>query len=1138
MSTIDKQKCILEYLFKNNDNLLIPKKNIFTLNIPSIFDNFKLFQGNKQYDVLIDFYYEFITNKDNISNISNITLHDGTKTNFISTKNKDINIYLFKEFDYNTFNQHEKDEFTELFSFYDSLWGKREEIYSDISIKLAKLLIPPILPKTRIEIKSLEEILKIQENENIHKNWFKTNDLNWDTLYKLDNLLRHGIDGKLGYLSDESGYDKAKKLIEERKKQLQQLQQNNCSNKKFSDKFINDEIEKLNIEENEKLNIKENGEYISPHKRNKEYVIDTCNKIQWSEEEEIYVPNINKNCEALDPLLYEFVDYDTRNDPPQSLPLNKRQYIYGFSKDILPYKKYKEYFRVMPYPNIINNCGYHNLIQYSQLLNKLGSFCATNSDLLFPMRFILRNPYIEDRSLNKISKQINIEELCKYTFIGMVSINRKMVSINQKITSNNKDISYDFFILKNERDKTYFNYIKGKFSNFLLVDFRLQIIDINTIFPLKNITWDEFNMVFKWLNKDIYYYKDDERVQKKDKPINFFVHNKNKYPIIPEELKEKLILFKSDSDLYRKFNIKYNQLYKQDLLNKEDLLISDINSLFMNSSLSGGSKLFKTEYIIKSYKKKHTNLNIIIKDLIEKYNIEIAFKLEELFFLFDPYFLIHTHIRYTNINNKVSNISFNIDDKINIRSFESLYIFNLINKNNMDILEINNYTNNSIYNCIFIANKNKISINCDTDLFTIYRHDSFKPYYDINNRYNNDIKNISSSNKINIFNDYITKDTLINVNKKYDLICCNIASKSSKLWFLMEEQSLNLKFIFIIYSLLRLNKNGNLIISYGDILTIQSYQIINNLIPYFDDIVIHNQEVKEKYKQTGTDIICKKFKNNFNITKFNKMIHKIFSLDNSLGNHFIDINENLSENTYNDDTNIYINDYSINKKDNQKLLNNIKQSNIKKHFMIIKSYYDVIFIINKFINSDNLRENIIKYYNSLRIVCSYMKGIEFDLINKNDIEILKPSIQEIIKKLKKNTIITKNIAIYKKMKSKYIIEELNIKKLKIIKEFCEIMNNENNIKKHTESDIFNIINFNDYKENIYTLLENNKDLYISFDDDTLYKINLIYKKKDTYLLTEENKMFIDNILIKTLNEIIDIIYDKQTINYYLNMYKL
>ena len=53
MSTIDKQKCILEYLFKNNDNLLIPKKNIFTLNIPSIFDNFKFNKIKTKEDYLL-----------------------------------------------------------------------------------------------------------------------------------------------------------------------------------------------------------------------------------------------------------------------------------------------------------------------------------------------------------------------------------------------------------------------------------------------------------------------------------------------------------------------------------------------------------------------------------------------------------------------------------------------------------------------------------------------------------------------------------------------------------------------------------------------------------------------------------------------------------------------------------------------------------------------------------------------------------------------------------------------------------------------------------------------------------------------------------------------------------------------------
>ena len=85
------------------------------------------------------------------------------------------------------------------------------------------------------------------------------------------------------------------------------------------------------------------------------------------------------------------------------------------------------------------------------------------------------------------------------------------------------------------------------------------------------------------------------------------------------------------------------------------------------------------------------------------------------------------------------------------------------------------------------------------------------------------------------------------------------------MWLFLEEQSLNIKFIFIIYSILRLNKNGDLIIQYGDFSTAQSYQIINNFVPYFEEIIVYDDEVKELYKQTGTNIICKKFKNNFNI---------------------------------------------------------------------------------------------------------------------------------------------------------------------------------------------------------------------------------------------------------------------------------
>jgi hypothetical protein len=240
------------------------------------------------------------------------------------------------------------------------------------------------------------------------------------------------------------------------------------------------------------------------------------------------------------------------------------------------------------------------------------------------------------------------------------------------------------------------------------------------------------------------------------------------------------------------------------------------------------------------------------------------------------------------------------------------------------------------------------------------------------------------------------------------------------MFYFNEEQSLNLKFIFIIYSLLRLEKNGNLIITYGDISTIQSYQIINNLIPYFEEIIIYDQETKIKYKQTGTDVYCRKFKNNFDIKKFESLIYKIFKYDPTLGNEFLLINKKNNSGNDNDDyenVNIYINDYSINKSLNEKLLNDIKKVNYKKHFLLTKMYYDVIFTLKKLKNDDYIEDSIKKYNESIRIIKSYKKGVELDLI-KSTVSLDSYVEQEIIK-LRKNTILTKNIAIYKEIKIRF-----------------------------------------------------------------------------------------------------------------------
>ena len=133
--------------------------------------------------------------------------------------------------------------------------------------------------------------------------------------------------------------------------------------------------------------------------------------------------------------------------------------------------------------------------------------------------------------------------------------------------------------------------------------------------------------------------------------------------------------------------------------------------------------------------------------------------------------------------------------------------------------------------------------------------------------------------------------------------------------------------------------------------------------------------------------------------------------------------------------------------------------------------------------------------------------------------------------------ISNSFAIYKKSSKTDINPELNIEKLKFIQEFYYFIHHTEKVK-NKKHNIFNVINFDEYKETIYSLLENSRDLYISFNTDDLYNIEIINKKGDTYLLTTENKNFIDNILINFFNEVIDVIYEKQNINYYLDMYNL
>ena len=1192
-----KQKILCKH-FQNNN---IPRKNICTLNIKEAYDDeldetWKLFNGilpaencinlnfkpitmlsefdkkityadltpeflikfKNQYINLINLFYDIVINKLNIDTIIKNTEHDGSKNTKFSTKNNDIDIYLFKDFNYNTdFNESEKKDFDDLITFYDSIWDKREEIYKkDVLCKLYKIS-PSERPDWRKkksdychnlsdeinwdffnensddklvkkkQIKIYKDIIKNKELENIEKKYiiYKNNYLNWDVLYRIDGLYKNGIIDDLGLFSSSTIYNKINKLFKIRKLQLEDLKRKMESGikcNKIDTSYINQELEKINKNDDSK--------YTSPTFI-KNSAIKKCNESQWSIKETSEVAHeskiINKEELYCLPILYQFIDPYNKDEPKSELPLNKRQYVYGSGDTIKIFKKNKQYFRSNPNESTTNetseNCFY-NLIYYSQILNKLETACAINSDILFPLRFILKNPFKEDnkRLLSRYPENINPISFLKYTLVGLINIKRI-----DPLT--NKDIQlYNFIFKTNDCKKTNFHHINGQYSHFIITNYLLEKVSISNFFPNKNITWDEFSMIYLFLKrkKDVYYYKKDEEY--KNDTLNLFIHNK-KYEIPPNLLKDLSI---ADDSIYNKINKKYTKFYN-DIDSSFILNDGDYDILFPSiepKKILGGSKLYNCEYITQ-YKHKLYEL----KFRLDKYDSKnlLEYKQHQLFGLFNVYLLLNNNV-LNEINYK--NFNFNIDKMINIRYYESIYNFDLIINKNRNILEINNKINYFINNCIYIANNKKISVTSDSLYTTNYDLHVFLPYINYTNR--NYEKSLEyNESKIDIYNKYITKDELtINVNKKYNLIFSNISTYTKPFYFYQEEQSLNIKFIFIIYSLLRLEKNGDLVIGYGDISTIQSYQIINNLIPYFDKIIIYDTETKSKYKQTGTDVICKKFKDNFNINDFKNIIDEIFILDRTLGNNFHDINNNLYHTQYNKKINIYIQDYSINKKYDKKLLNDITEINNKKHFLLIKNYYDVIFLIKKFINTDKLKENIIKYQNYIRIVCSYKKAIELNLIKDQDnTPALKSYVAETVKELKKNNIAIKNIGIYKKLNKKDIDTQLNIEKLHVIQDFYYFIHGKEGDKKNN---IFDLINFDKYKQNIYNLLENNKDVYLSFNSDNLYNIDIVSKRDDSYLLTTENKNFIDTILINYLNEIIDNVYDKQITNYYLDMYKL
>jgi len=646
-SQLQKQKELLTKIV--NEGHVIPELNVLTLNIKEVYLKEKYsdadadrmvaqFNENEQYCNLINFLYDKEIRNTPIPIRNNNIEHNGTRSTMKTTKYGDIEVYFLEGFDYNALTPDQKADLEEYLCFLDSIWEMRDEIYEKEELLKNKLELPFIgrsyIPKEiREKIKVQNKILLNKVFEDRTKTWqnlsTKKGDMvDFDSIYRIDNILRHGIVNKLGWMK-KGEYDNIETLFKIRKEQLNEtidcLQKNNANH--ASDPISND----IKLRDYIDYLCQERDKITEKNTDTKTYVINKCNEIKWSltkysekldasekcmikdytpkridlidkinsiSDDKIDTNTKNKIISQDIKILYEFID-DTNKYSTDEIPYEERQFIYGFEGNLEFYKNFNNYFNIMPFDDhMFDNDCYRNLVQYSKLLNKMQAFCSVNIKKLFPMRFILNRPFVLENGV----KKLNINN----KFLQKIQVSNK-----PNIFENKQIIGYvqirgspiNFIILK-YNTKTIFHSPKGQYSYYLTTNTRLERMDINNITPKQNVTWDEFNIIYNYLKKPTYIYNPTQErdinnllIKKDDINTTFtlFIHN-DECGEIPIHLLDKLTLITKDNYYKLNMNIRYKD-YVQNQLKKEDVI-----RLF--SGLRGGD--YYDKYI--KYKQKYFDL--------------------------------------------------------------------------------------------------------------------------------------------------------------------------------------------------------------------------------------------------------------------------------------------------------------------------------------------------------------------------------------------------------------------------------------------------------------------------------------------------------------------------------------------------
>lgn len=565
------------------------------------------------------------------------------------------------------------------------------------------------------------------------------------------------------------------------------------------------------------------------------------------------------------------------------------------------------------------------LFHFNWGFNKLMTLCISRINLLFPARLY----YMHDLNL-LLPHRISIAKV--ENAMGVLNI------------GNSKEPLY----FSSSIDKQKLRYYKG-FIHVSIFDYRRLHITPGTFKPNFRLTYDEINILLRYLKMSIYkttssgmniyfisYFRhgsSNRNEVAKDNTFNRYILE-NIFGII-DKTKQTSILTNFEHNL--------NGMTKNNSF-RSRYLPEAFQELYKLEVQTGGNK-----QIIYS---KTPDYNSIRSTIITKYfNTILTF--DELYTNYKHSIIEKIGTRYLNYpyaiyiqSLKKIPVTFKEIKFKRIKSIENWlllfnynYMHNIINtisSKNIDIcIMSNNIDQNTYLYSLLRETFNKVNINVINYIFTKYTVQTFYDFTSNNfikkrtpRKIKNDKLRPVNDIKHKLFSNYCNYNKF-KLNETYDIIVCNIVSTLFPSAILLEYSNINLYLDQLIIAILHLNEHGHIHLRIDGLKTKLLVKIIYNVSLVFDDYVLYYPLEGALY--SGRTYIWFK--------SFNKKQYNVDNLLNKL--------KNLSD-AYNDTTYNALNmEYKLSIK---KQVNYISNTNIDLNKLYLNDSKDLIELPTKDLN--------------------------------------------------------------------------------------------------------------------------------------------------------------------------------------------